>query len=183
MARTGTFLILSLCIAALTAACGGTTGTFTVDKFVTEPKGSHCASGGVAILSGVDSNANGALDDSEVIAADTRYVCNGATASVSSSGDGGNGSFTLFKVTSEAPGLHCPYGGERVDLGLDLDGDGVLEANEITQTTYACLIDTDAVGVHRGDLVLSSQDDVASLTGKRIQLGEILIKRSFTGAL
>jgi len=32
----------------------------------------------------------------------------------------------------------CPAGGEEIDVGLDVNGDGVLEASEITQTANVC---------------------------------------------
>jgi hypothetical protein len=42
------------------------------------------------------------------------------------------------EVTAEPPGSNCAAGGERVDVGVDTNGDGVLEPNEITQTVYLC---------------------------------------------
>ncbi len=45
-----------------------------VIAIVSEPAGTHCAAGGVAILSGPDEDADGDLDASEVLA--TTYVCN-----------------------------------------------------------------------------------------------------------
>lgn len=48
-----------------------------VVSIVSEPAGTHCGAGGVAILSGPDENANGDLDASEVVA--TTYVCNPTT--------------------------------------------------------------------------------------------------------
>src|SRR5580704_3365860 len=53
--------------------------------------------------------------------------------------DGGNGLDSLINVTALAAGdTHCPSGGEQVQVGLDLDGDGILEPGEVQQTAYVC---------------------------------------------
>jgi hypothetical protein len=43
-----------------------------------EAAGDNCATGGTKVEAGTDANRDGDLDDDEVIAAATRYVCNGA---------------------------------------------------------------------------------------------------------
>lgn len=66
-----------------------------------EQPGDNCPYGGVAIHTGVDSNSNGALDDSEITA--TQYVCNGAT--IVRCTDGGmaiSGSVTLHDAADFA---------------------------------------------------------------------------------
>jgi hypothetical protein len=45
---------------------------------------------------------------------------------------------SLIKVTKEPPGLNCPAGGDRIDVGIDNDGDGILQPGEIAQTAYVC---------------------------------------------
>ncbi|MBS2021248.1 MAG: hypothetical protein JST92_02485 [Deltaproteobacteria bacterium] len=169
----------------LCAACGGASTSYTLLSFKPEPAGANCPTGGVAIRSGADTNGDGALEDSEVIAAQTRYLCNGASGSIGDSGqdaDGGPaGALTLFHATGEPPGLHCPYGGERIDIGQDTNGDGTLEQGEITQTLYSCLIDADAVGLHLGKLDVRTQADLDVLRDKRLQIGEIHVYASFTG--
>jgi GH35 family endo-1,4-beta-xylanase len=44
----------------------------------------------------------------------------------------------LINVSNEPPGPNCAQGGTRIDVGNDLNGDGVLESNEITATSYVC---------------------------------------------
>jgi hypothetical protein len=39
---------------------------------------------------------------------------------------------------SEPAGTTCSNGGEKVTSGLDTNGDGVLEASEVTSTSYVC---------------------------------------------
>ncbi|MBS2021347.1 MAG: hypothetical protein JST92_02985, partial [Deltaproteobacteria bacterium] len=164
------------------AACGGQ--SYNLLAFTPEPAGANCPDGGLAILSGVDTNADGTLQTSEVNASATRYLCNGASGTIGTSGDAGpNGGLTLVRVSTELPGLHCPFGGEKVDLGVDTNGDGVLQTSEVTQTLYSCLVDAAQLGVHIGDVTLDSQSDVALLENARLQLGKIHVTKSFTGAL
>lgn len=87
-----------------------------------------CANGGSALDTGIDDNGNGVLDTSEIDS--TQFLCNGA--------DGNAGQAALVSVIAEAAGTHCPAGGSRVDSGLDLDADGVLDPAEITSSTYVC---------------------------------------------
>lgn len=52
--------------------------------------------------------------------------------------DGTDGLSSLLDVTAEAPGANCADGGQRIDWGIDDDGDGILEAGEIEGTRYVC---------------------------------------------
>jgi OmcA/MtrC family decaheme c-type cytochrome len=72
---------------------GGSGGKNALVKTSAEPAGTNCAAGGVKMESGLDANGNGVLDPSEVIAAQTTYVCNGASAT----GSGG--------ITSPSTGI------------------------------------------------------------------------------
>jgi len=44
----------------------------------------------------------------------------------------------LSAVTAEAAGANCTNGGQRLDIGLDDDADGILDAEEIDATRYVC---------------------------------------------
>ena len=44
----------------------------------------------------------------------------------------------LVDSTTIAPGEECEFGGERYEIGLDLDGDGVLSEDEITSAEVIC---------------------------------------------
>ncbi|MGA0612081.1 WD40/YVTN/BNR-like repeat-containing protein [Caldimonas sp. KR1-144] len=108
-----------------------------------EPAGSHCATGGKAIQVGVDANANGVLDASEI--GSTGYVCNGASGANGADGsngtngsDGANGLSTLMSIVDEAAGANCGYGGRKISSGLDRDADGQLDADEVDSTSYVC---------------------------------------------
>lgn len=112
----------------VTFACNGVDGadgtTGSLVRVNNEPAGPNCPSGGIAIESGVDADASGSLDASEVSA--TRYVCD-VTADVA-----------RVAVDDEPPGPNCTNGGRRIRAGLDSDGSGSLETSEILSTTFAC---------------------------------------------
>jgi len=100
----------------------GTTGTAV--RTSAEPPGPNCLNGGTRIETGTDANADGVLADSEV--SQTSFACDGQSAQ------------TLVDVSPEPPGANCTDGGRVVTSGLDLNGDGVLDPNEVSNTTFLC---------------------------------------------
>jgi hypothetical protein len=65
----------------------GLSGHNSLIELTTEQAGSNCASGGVKLDVGVDTNDNGVLDTAEV--SDSRYVCKGDTGPQGDSGSTG----------------------------------------------------------------------------------------------
>ncbi|MBV8757184.1 MAG: OmcA/MtrC family decaheme c-type cytochrome [Deltaproteobacteria bacterium] len=122
------WLPLLLFVAACEGPTGpaGTTGTTTLVSTSAEPAGANCADGGAKIEAGVDSNGNGVLDASEVTS--TSYVCNGP------------GTTSLVATSVEPPGVNCPWGGTKLEEGVDANNNGVLDANEVNAaaTQYVC---------------------------------------------
>ncbi|MBU1241701.1 hypothetical protein KJ612_00715, partial [Myxococcota bacterium] len=106
----------------------GTDGYNSLVLVTAEPVGANCATGGQKIQAGLDLDRDGVLDPGE--ATQTQYVCQGA--------DGSDGLQSLVTVTVEPAGVHCAGGGILVQGGLDGDGDGILDAGEVTQTQYVC---------------------------------------------
>lgn len=96
-----------------------------------EPASVNCPQGGSKIQSGIDNNANGALDSDEVT--NTSYVCNGANGPTGSAGKN-----ALTNVSSEPAGSNCASGGSRIQAGVDLNGNGILESNEVTSNSFIC---------------------------------------------
>ena len=45
---------------------------------------------------------------------------------------------SLVRQDNEPAGAHCPDGGLRIESGLDLNSDGILDPNEVTETSYLC---------------------------------------------
>jgi len=93
-----------------------------------------CPNGGILVESGIDENGNGQLDDNEVDK--TEKVCNGQDGSDGQNGSNGLNSLVAF--SDEPAGSNCPYGGMRVDSGLDDNGNGTLDSGEIDQTGFVC---------------------------------------------
>ncbi|MCK6547224.1 putative Ig domain-containing protein [Myxococcota bacterium] len=132
--------------------------------------GTPCAHGGTRIEAGLDGNANGALEPSEVTS--TSFACNGADGT--NGANGTNGLATLVTSTAEGVGANCPNGGRRFDLGADANGNGTLDAAEITSTSYACNGQNGADGTG-GSAVRLANEPIGSTAcpdgGVRIQTG------------
>ena len=105
----------------------GTDGLNTVLLTTKVESGNDCPNGGYKVEAGLDKNKDGKLDADEVQADLTRFVCNGAE------GDAGiNGFNTLLQTAKIDPGdATCKAGGYKIEAGLDKDGDGELDADEI----------------------------------------------------
>ena len=106
----------------------GESGTNTLAETSVEPAGANCPEGGIKIEVGIDANGNGTLEPSEVITASTSYVCNG------------NGRNSLVKTSAESVGANCPFGGTKIETGLDANNNGTLDPDEINAaaTSYVC---------------------------------------------
>jgi hypothetical protein len=103
--------------------CNGKNGLINV---VSEKSGINCSMGGLKIETGIDNNGNGFLELSEIT--QTKYVCNGQ-----------NGLNSLTMYTEEPEGKNCKYGGFKVQIGLDINGDLTLSSNEVQNTRFICL--------------------------------------------
>jgi OmcA/MtrC family decaheme c-type cytochrome len=93
-----------------------------------EAPGANCPNGGTKVEVGIDSNGNGQLDDSEITG--TSYVCNGP------------GTTSLVATSPEPAGANCPFGGTKIEQGVDTNNNGVLDPSEVdaAATSYVCVI-------------------------------------------
>ncbi len=118
----------------------GANGLQSLVKIMSEAAGANCVNGGSKVESGLDANTNAVLDVAEV--QQTQFVCNGTDGLNGLDGtdgsDGADGLSSLVRVTTETAGLNCTAGGSKIETGLDLDVDGVLDAGELLQTQYVC---------------------------------------------
>lgn len=127
-----------------------------------EPAGANCADGGQRIDTGVDDNDNGVLDADEIDR--TTYVCNGSA--------GQHGLQSLLVVTPEPAGTNCADGGQRIDYGIDDNGNGTLEAAEIDGTSYACDGATGGTGLQSlVKITPEPADFTCPAAGQRIDYG------------
>jgi hypothetical protein len=179
-----------LCLVGWLAACGSaTSGKQTAAALVRidpEPAGANCPAGGSAVKTGTDTNGDGTLEDDEVT--DTAYVCNGASGPSGPSGSpgpsgvsGSSGATALVRVEDEPAGANCPYGGKRIDSGVDTNGDGVLQDGEVTATTYLCDMAPQPM-VFYGDVTIARQADLDKLQSYQVVVGNLTVGPSFGGA-
>jgi len=50
----------------------------------------------------------------------------------------GGGANSLIHTTAEPIGSNCEYGGVKIETGVDLNGNNILDANEVNSTAFAC---------------------------------------------
>ena len=129
--------IAVISFALLLSSCGSSgsstddpTSPSTAARKVDLAPGEQCAYGGVLVQTGIDENRNGTLDDDEVDASEA--VCNGAP--------GDDGLPSLLKRTVLEPGDddNCPAGGEFIESGIDDNGNGTLDEDEVDDSAYLC---------------------------------------------
>lgn len=126
--RSGLVLSLGL----LLLACGGDDSSnggggssgVTLISSTPAPADATCPDGGVKIQVGVDKNGNGTLDPDEITGA--QEICTGGAPA------------TLTTVTPNGPDATCKNGGITVKSGPDTNGNGKLDASEVTQTQEIC---------------------------------------------
>ncbi|RME20226.1 MAG: hypothetical protein D6806_16820 [Deltaproteobacteria bacterium] len=127
----------------------------------------NCPNGGVVVYTGVDSNGNGVLDPSE--RANSEYVCNGEPAK----------SPLVVNEALDTGDPNCPNGGYAVHVGIDADGSGTLEGEEITDTLYVCNgrdgQGSTPSGVLQGSYTIANSLDVYFLSAITEITGDLVI--------
>ncbi len=109
------------------------------------------------------------------------FVIGLGLAGVACSGGGGaqgsesGNAATLIDVRDEAAGANCPSGGMAILTGQDVDGDGVLDPEEVHSMQYVCGASTSGGGAAGASLVASttiaSGDETCPLGGVLISSG------------
>jgi len=128
-----------------------------------EPAGANCAYAGKKIEIFDDNNTPTNPDDDLIL--DTDYVCNGAPGANGSNGT--NGHNALVAITDEGPGSQCTAGGKKVESGIDLNDNGVLDSGEVIDTDYICNGQNGADGQDGSD----GSDGFSSITVTDDQVG------------
>ncbi len=113
----------------------GTDGLNALISATSESAGANCANGGTKIQVGVDDDADGVLNATEVD--HTQYICDGSDGSASAN--------TMLTAQSNLTTTSCTWAERIIQSGLD-NGDGggtaangVLESGEIDLTTTYCI--------------------------------------------
>lgn len=127
--------------------------------------GEFCANGGVKVSSGLDVNEDGLLSEEEITG--TAYICHG---------EDGENSLSLVAVEEEAVGANCSAGGNKVTSGQDLNADGTLQAEEVTDVNYICNGTNGVDGEDGLSALINVADEPEGVNcpsgGKRIQTGQ-----------
>lgn len=97
----------------------------SLTKITIEPSSENCQSGAVKFEIGTDFNENGILDTDEIQS--SNYICNGI-----------DGALSLATIIVDTLELNCENGGVKIDLGVDINSDNILDSNEISTTVYVC---------------------------------------------
>ena len=118
----------------------GTNGTSTMINVVNSSK---CLNGGNTFEIGSDSDNDGSLSIAEVQV--TVDICNGSEGPRGEQGqpgingtNGEDGRKSLLLMSEEPHGSNCANGGTKIDVGIDVDLNGILDSKEIDQTQYVC---------------------------------------------
>lgn len=109
----------------------GVNGISSIIRATSESSGDNCSSGGLKIEVGLDTNDNLELDTNEILS--TYFICNGTDGT-----NGSNGFSTLSNVITEPAGDNCSEGGYKLEVGLDTNNNGTLDAGEVTSENYIC---------------------------------------------
>jgi len=134
-----------VCHGAVGAA--GSNGVSTLVNSSPEQPGLLCAAGGTVVTYGLDDDASGTLEPTEV---DGFYpICNGANGADGAAGAAGISAIMTTSV--EAPGTNCAAGGTVVTYGGDDDADGTLQPTEVEGSVYVCNGEAGAVGAAGAD--------------------------------
>jgi hypothetical protein len=118
-------IVLTCLITGTCEKTSGPEGKKSLIKLVEELPGSNCIAGGIKIISGIDNNANDILDEVEYQVSE--YICNG-----------NNGLNSVTSVLEEKPGIFCNSGGYKINSGIDLNNNGLLDSIEVQNTEYVC---------------------------------------------
>jgi hypothetical protein len=129
-----------------------------------EPAGTKCAVGGVAVQAGTDADKDGVLGDGEVET--TSYVCDESPEAV---------------LVATNPllngGATCPDGGLEILAGTDSDRDGVLDFSEVSVRRQVCKV-KEPGWTYFGDYDIRTAADVVALQGAGRIRGALLVRGS-----
>jgi len=128
----------------------------------------ECSFGGKVVSVGLDNNSNNVLEASEV--SQQEAFCqlpNSASYQ------------TLMSTLAETAGTNCAEGGSQIQVGLDLNNNGSLDANEVQNSSYVCNGEAGKNGsafANLDQLIIEVVDEEPGANclhgGKKYQIGE-----------
>ncbi|RKH22661.1 hypothetical protein D7Y13_30915 [Corallococcus praedator] len=105
-------------------------GQLARSRILPEPPGAACPYGGQALQTGLDLNEDGELGADEVTL--TQYACAKAPTSEPTPAQ------VVVRTLKLDPGTPCPDGGQVTQAGLDTNGNGTLDDEEVTREVHTC---------------------------------------------
>ncbi|HRZ79769.1 MAG TPA: hypothetical protein P5044_07165, partial [bacterium] len=78
--------------------------------------------------------------------------------------DGTDGLNSAMKVSDEPAGENCPDGGKKIETGVDLNGDAVLQEDEVQSTSFICNGEDGAPGTDGTDGINGKNGSGCSMT-------------------
>lgn len=111
--------------------CRGAAGINSLVKIFDEPVGERCLAGGKKITTGLDMDGDKNLSAEEVT--DTQYWCGADLAASLAAAQS-----TLVRVYDEPVGEICANGGKKIATGNDLNGNKLLDIDEVADVQYVC---------------------------------------------
>lgn len=153
-----------------TDGADGTDGLTSLISTAAEQPGTNCTNGGFRLDVGLDSNDNGQLDVEEVTS--SQYLCNASPT---------DGLSSLIGTMIEQPGENCANGGYRLDVGLDSNGNGQLDAEEVTSSEYLCNADPSDFSYQSYASLLSQSgmdDPVSNVLDNSLNLQIVWVRES-----
>lgn len=114
--------------------CNGEDGLNSI--ITTTTLGTSCTNGGVLFEIGLDENGNNTLDTDEITA--SHSICNGE-----------DGTSSLINLTPLSVGsASCVNGGVLIEIGIDSNGNGVLDTGEIDADQTQVICNGNSDGIH-----------------------------------
>jgi len=151
----------------------GDSGNQSLIKTTVEAAGDNCANGGIKIESGIDSNADGTLDDEEVDSSQTKYLCNGIDGTDGTDGvDGADGS-------GSGSGTNCFSFDILGVVETTMDASGITHDADYSQypNVASGLLSSNISGTNMNFTSLNTNKFVISSTGQeRLPEYELAIK-------
>ncbi len=153
----------------------GSDGLESLVSVSEEAAGDNCAEGGQEVRVGLDEDGDDELDEDEVSA--TYYVCNGQEGEDGEDGEtgetgetGADGIQTLVAIADQEGDEPCPYGGQRVTVGPDTNGNDVLDDDEVASTEYLCDGSSGTDGLN-ALVEVSDDDEFCPEGGTKVEVG------------
>lgn len=155
-------------------ACNGETSLTATTSL--ESGSAQCPAGGTQFDVGIDADRDGTLDAEEVTASEV--ICNGAKGAKGATGvkgangtdgtDGADGKGAAVRISGlPDDDERCPAGGSMVETGVDANGNGSLDDEEVQSSEVLC----EPAGLLFDTATLAEDPDTCAHGGQRVRIG------------